>query len=345
MPQAQTQVNNNNGNPSGATAFNQQLQQQQQQQQPNGIYDSFHHVMPQPSVSQNPQQQRPAPSQPAPAPIRANTGNVSQVVPGVLYNLNDDPLHLLLERQKPAAAPSTPKQTQQPFTSTTFQPSYPFSGAEDPLTAMLNGLSQQYPSQANPTTTTNLNSGMPPAFDLGNLIKRVQQDYLREIQPFVSSVKFVEKDSEFGQGLGDVGFTTPVSVRKGFRKQADDMLRRSFGQQDRRRKESDSYTYEDDSDEDDEFTTSSLQTGARDQVASKESFSSITSVSSTSTDFQANPTQKTTSGTKKQMHNQGTSPPRKWIVSIWVHDSIHFQISSSRGQSNQSTTAIRAKTK
>ena len=78
-----------------------------------------------------------------------------------------------------------------------------------------------------PSTTTNANATQP--FDLGNLIKRVQQDYLREIQPFVTSVQFIEKDREFGQNLSDVDFITPVTVEKGFTKQADDMLRRSFG--------------------------------------------------------------------------------------------------------------------
>jgi hypothetical protein len=49
-------------------------------------------------------------------------------------------------------------------------------------------------------------------FDLGNLINRIQQDYLSNVQPYVSSVQFIENN----RSLADIGFITPATSRKGF---------------------------------------------------------------------------------------------------------------------------------
>jgi hypothetical protein len=49
-------------------------------------------------------------------------------------------------------------------------------------------------------------------FDLGNLINRIQQDYLNNVRPYVSSVQFVENE----QSLTNLGFLTSTTTRKGF---------------------------------------------------------------------------------------------------------------------------------
>jgi hypothetical protein len=232
------------------------------------------------------------------------------VVPGKLYTLNDDPLYLLYDRQNPV-----PPNPQKSSFNTTFQPSNNFQTAPDPLTVIYTNTSQRYPQQSIPITT-DTNSNVKQPFDLANLIKRIQQDYLREIQPFVSSVKFVEKDLEYGQSLADIGFTTPVTVHKGFTKQADDILRRSFGRKIDPRQPSNRYNDNDDSDDDDD-NISELRPSNRyhplEKFDSKQSFTSVTSVSTNASDYDEHYSPGNNIQTKVQVHNQSTSPPRKKI--------------------------------
>jgi hypothetical protein len=204
-----------------------------------------------------------------------------------------------------------PTNQQQPSFTTTFQPS------SQPSTVLYTNASQRYPQQQIPLTTNpNPNIGEP--FDLGNLIKRVQQDYLREIQPFVSSVKFVEKDREYGQSLADVGFITPVTVRKGFTQRADDILRRSFGQQNKSRPpppldQDDENTYSEDEDDELDGLRNSSHPHPLQQIDSKQSFTSVTSTSTTTSnsDIDGRYASLNKQKNKVQVHNQGTSPPRK----------------------------------
>lgn len=280
--------------------------------QPASAYDNFQRTVP---SSQNPQSQQ-VPYQ-STIPVQVQNGNLAQVVPGKLYNLDEDPLHLLYDRQNPVAPPK-----QQTTFNSTFQPATNFPAGNNPSIVMYTNTSQRTPLQSvpiatnvNPTTNPN-HGGMPP-FDLGNLIKRVQQDYLREIQPFVSSVKFVEKDREYGQSLADIGFTTPVSVRKGFRTQADDMLRRSFGRQDhpqpRRNYDDEENTYSESESELYDDDISALRPSARrnklQNKISKESITSVTSVTS-ATDSEYGERYSTQDARKKkQTHSQRTSSP------------------------------------
>ncbi len=292
-PQTQTQNTNNKNIRNGQTSTS---------SRPTTNYDSFQHVVP-PLQQQQQQQQQPQLS----VPVKTKNGNHAQVVPGKLYTLNDDPLHLLYDRQN-----TVPINSQQPTFQTTFQP------ASQPSTVMYTNATQRYPHQSIPTTTNPNLNGIEP-FDLGNLIKRVQQEYLREIQPFVSSVKFVEKDREYGQSLTDIGFITPVSVRKGFTRQADDILRRSFGRQDKPQPpppDDDEYnTYSEDEEDDINQLHSSNRRHPLENMDSKQSFTSVTSASTnaSSSDIDARYASLNKGNPKVQVHNQGTSPPRKKI--------------------------------
>ncbi|UJR31578.1 hypothetical protein I4U23_019065 [Adineta vaga] len=270
---------------------------------PNSSYDNFQHSIP-PS-------QQPKPSK-STLPIKTKDGLVTQVIPGKLYTLEDDPLHLLYDRQETTSS-NHPSSFQ-----STFQPSLNVQHTQDPLSSPLyTNTSQRYPHQSSSITTDpTVNNHMQP-FDLGNLIKRVQEDYLREIQPFVSSVKFVEKDKEFGQNLNDIGFSTPVTVRKGFTRQADDILRNSFGGRNHQRRQPqhqyDSNEYSDESDYSDDDNINELRSPNRQhplqKFDSKQSFTSVTSASTHDSDHDnrgvpINPRKK-----KAEVHDQGTSPP------------------------------------
>jgi hypothetical protein len=277
IPQNQTQINNNyNTQPSN------------QSRQPSG-YDSFQHVIP-PSQQQQPQPQ-------TSIPIKTTDGNITQVVPGKLYTLDDDPLHLLYDRQ-PTAPPNLQSFSQQrqpppPAFPTTFQPSNNFQTLVDPLESMFTNTSQRYPQQPTSITIDPNSNGRQP-LDLGNIIKRVQQDYLREIEPFVSSVKFIEKDRAYGQGLDNIGFSEPFSIHKGFSTQADDILRRSFGRQDDRHAPNSHYP-----------------TGP---LNSKESYTSVSSTSTYGSDYDDRYPSQHNRKNKADVRDQATSPLRKKVL-------------------------------
>ncbi|CAF1330847.1 unnamed protein product [Adineta ricciae] len=277
QPQANPSTNNRNTQAPG-------------QSRPTNHYDNIQH---------NVQQSKTA------MPIKTKDGFITQVVPGKLYTLEDDPLHLLYDRQEPASS------THQPSFQSTFQPSMNAQNIQDPLSSHIypNG-SQRYPHQSAATTTTNTvpNDRLQP-FDLGNLIKRVQEEYLREIQPFVSSVKFVEKDREFGQNLNDVGFSTPVTVRKGFTRQADDILRNSFGGRRHHRKPGNQYDSKEYSDDDVDELRSSGPYIPLQKFDSKQSFTSVTSTSSYDDDYDERGLPIVQPKKKVTVHDQGTSPP------------------------------------
>jgi hypothetical protein len=59
-------------------------------------------------------------------------------------------------------------------------------------------------------TTNNINDMQ--AFDLGSLINRIQQDYMDNVRPYVSSVQYVESN----QTLANIGLLTSPPNRKGF---------------------------------------------------------------------------------------------------------------------------------
>jgi hypothetical protein len=231
------------------------------------------------------------------------------VVPGKLYTLDDDPLHLLYDVH-PTARPNQPSSSQQQSSfQTTFQPSNNFQTIEDPLTTMFTNASQRYPQQPI-TITRDGNSNGRQLLDLGNIIKRVQEDYLKEIQPYVSSVKFVEKDRAYGQNLDDIGFSTPVTIRRGFTGQADDILRRSFGRQDGEQKPMNRYAHNDYFDDVNGHDASNKR-HPLEQLNSKQSITSVSSVSTDGSDYDDRYSALNNRKNKGDVRDQGTSPPRK----------------------------------
>ena len=72
-----------------------------------------------------------------------------------------------------------------PSNSNYFQP------IRDPLEALYQQSTQAYPQEQIPLTN---HTDEMHAFDLGNLIDRIQEDYLNNVRPYVSSVEFIENE-------------------------------------------------------------------------------------------------------------------------------------------------------
>ncbi|CAF3294347.1 unnamed protein product [Rotaria socialis] len=261
---------------------------------PLNNYDSFQHNAPIRQSEQNPP--------PPHIPVKTKDGNVAQVVPGRLYTLTDDPLHLLYDRQYSNTSNATSFSQSKPSAQTTFQPSNHFETPQEHVTNVFANTSNTNAQKPTLRTTDGNYNGMQ-SFDLANLIKNVQQDYLREIQPFVSSAKFVQKDSEFGQNVGNIDFVAPVTVRQGFTGQADDILRRSFS---RRAQKSQSASNQNHNDVD---LVGNLHESNKyppfEKLDSRQPFSSLTSVSPYNSDYE----DEIDHEPKKNLHDQGTSPP------------------------------------
>ncbi|CAF4161925.1 unnamed protein product [Rotaria magnacalcarata] len=263
-------------------------------------YDSFQHNAP---TRQS--EQKPPPPPPPHIPVKAKDGNIAQVVPGKLYTLADDPFHLLYDRQYSNTPNVTSFSQSKPSTQTTFQPSNHVETPQEHVTNVFANTSNRNAQKPTFRTTDDNYNGTQP-FDLVNLIKNIQQDYHREIQPFVSSVKFVQKDSEFGQNVGNIDFATPVTVRQGFTGQADDILRRSFSRRAQKSQSaSNQHHY-------DAIPVDDLHESNRyprfEKLDSRQPFSSATSVSPYNSDYE----DEIDHEPKKNLHDQGTSPPAQF---------------------------------
>ena len=72
----------------------------------------------------------------------------------------------------------------------------------------------EYIQHGIPPQTSNTTNSIDDikAFDLGSLINRIQQDYMDNVRPYVSSVQYIESN----QTLANSGFITPSTNRKGF---------------------------------------------------------------------------------------------------------------------------------
>ncbi|CAM4781913.1 unnamed protein product [Rotaria magnacalcarata] len=260
-------------------------------------YDSFQHNAPTRQSEQKPP--------PPHIPVKAKDGNIAQVVPGKLYTLADDPFHLLYDRQYSNTPNVTSFSQSKPSTQTTFQPSNHVETPQEHVTNVFANTSNRNAQKPTFRTTDDNYNGTQP-FDLVNLIKNIQQDYHREIQPFVSSVKFVQKDSEFGQNVGNIDFATPVTVRQGFTGQADDILRRSFSRRAQKSQSaSNQHHY-------DAIPVDDLHESNRyprfEKLDSRQPFSSATSVSPYNSDYE----DEIDHEPKKNLHDQGTSPPAQF---------------------------------
>ena len=185
---------------------------------PTTIYDSFQRVTS--SAQSQPNYQKTVSN-------RKKTENVSQVTSDKLYVFDDIPFDLFFDRVDPVPSKSQPFSERKSSFKSTFQPSNNFQTAPDPSRAMFTDTLERNRRQPIQITMDKNADGMRPP-DLGTVIKKIQQGYLREIHPFVSSVKFVEKDHEYGQNLDDMSLITPTAIRQGFTKQADDILQRNF---------------------------------------------------------------------------------------------------------------------
>ncbi|CAF0950629.1 unnamed protein product [Rotaria sordida] len=98
-----------------------------------------------------------------------------------------------------------------------------FQPIKDPLEDLFKNSSQKYYQQQIPMKDyTNTNSIQ--AFDLGNLIHRIQQDYMDNARPYVSSIEYIENS----QNLANIGLTTPVTSRQDYTRQTNDLYRQKI---------------------------------------------------------------------------------------------------------------------
>lgn len=88
-----------------------------------------------------------------------------------------------------------------------------FQPIQDPLEALYQQSTQGYPQEQIPLTmNSNYNNQMDDmhAFDLGNLINRIQEDYLSNVRPYVASVEFIENE----QNSMNMDLINPSSSRQ-----------------------------------------------------------------------------------------------------------------------------------
>ena len=269
-------------------------------------YDSFQHITS--SAHSQPKYQKPVFNE-------KKTENFSQLTSDKLYTFNEIPFDVLYDRVESVPSKSQPSSEQEgPFKST-FQPLNNFPTVPDPSRAMFTDASEKNRRQPIQITTDKNTDGMQPP-NLGSIIKKIQQDYLREIHPFVSSVRFVEKNHEYGHNLDDINHMTLVDIRQSFTKQADDILQRSFRRQDHQQKLLNphtriNYSSVDNNDNQHGFQSSNQQH----RLEKYDSKQSLTSVSSISTYDSEHESQYSSLGSRKN-HNtldEATSPPRKEV--------------------------------
>ena len=107
--------------------------------------------------------------------------------------------------------PNISSHYQQPLQNVADETSNYFRPVRDPLEELLQNSPQLQPEQRKPIPIyTNMNEIQP--FDLGNLINRIQQDYVDNVRPYVSGVEFIEN----GQNLSNIDLITPTTRQKGF---------------------------------------------------------------------------------------------------------------------------------
>jgi hypothetical protein len=123
-------------------------------------------------------------------------------IPGESYPSDEDPYFDPYEKR------------QQPPPSSPLRNLNHFQPIRDPLEALYTNSSQGYyqqqQQQQHTPTSINYNTGGIQPFDLGNLINRIQQDYLDNARPYVSSVQFIQTE----QNLANIGLITPSTNRK-----------------------------------------------------------------------------------------------------------------------------------
>jgi hypothetical protein len=178
-PEPSSTINSQNYSAATRPPYRHNHYYQPPQQRPFSTYDTFQSTIPK--------------EQP---PIRPN---YTQVVPGESHTYDDDPYYQAYAR--PQSLP--------------LEPNY-FQPIQDPLQALYGNPIPIYPqtqTQTQMPTIVNNDNNLDgvKAFDLGNLINTIQQDYLNNVRPYVSSVQFIEDD----RSLANMGLVTPSRSRKG----------------------------------------------------------------------------------------------------------------------------------
>ncbi|CAF4879636.1 unnamed protein product [Rotaria sp. Silwood1] len=109
---------------------------------------------------------------------------------------------------------------QQQSNNIPYQSSNYFQPIKDPLEEMFVNSTQGYFSEQIPMKNyINTNSIQP--FELGNLIHRIQQDYMDNVRPYVSSIEYIETNQNFA----DIGYITPTTSRRDYTRRTNDLYR------------------------------------------------------------------------------------------------------------------------
>lgn len=93
----------------------------------------------------------------------------------------------------------------------TTQSSKYFKPIQDPIEELITNSTKGYYEQPSSRKNYGEVNGVQP-FDLGNLISRIQQDYVENVRPYVSSIQFVESNPN----VISLGFVSQPDNRKSF---------------------------------------------------------------------------------------------------------------------------------
>ncbi|CAF3214975.1 unnamed protein product [Rotaria sp. Silwood2] len=146
------------------------------------------------------------------SPTKITISGESYILDGKVYN---DPYLNSYDE------PNVPSYYQQPSYNIPYQSSNYFQPIKDPLEELYMNSSQGYSQQQIPRKNYTNIDGIQP-FELGNLIHRIQQDYMDNVRPYVSSIEYVENNQNFA----DIGLITPATSRKDYTRRTNDLYRR-----------------------------------------------------------------------------------------------------------------------
>ncbi|UJR15108.1 hypothetical protein I4U23_002074 [Adineta vaga] len=170
-----------------APSYNNHKSQSPPRRRPVNSYDSFQHVSPQTQTF-------------------SKTKHVQRIPSDTYSSEEEDTYSALYDRPRSSRHPN-------------YQSSNYFRPIQDPLEVLFKDAPKEYIQFQAPVQQSSKDTNNLQPFDLGSLINRIQQDYMDNARPYVSSVQFVQHD----QSLANIGFLTPATSRKDYSKRAGDI--------------------------------------------------------------------------------------------------------------------------
>lgn len=138
----------------------------------------------------------PAPPAPQPAPGPMPSKPVYSQVRATVYDRPPQP--------QPQPQPQPPPTSNY---GSRFQPIH------DPLESLFHTAPPPTQTQYVPSSTSNGYNVQP--FDLGNLISRIQEDYIENVRPYVASIQYVETNPIYEQTMTGLGLNRSGGIYSG----------------------------------------------------------------------------------------------------------------------------------